>query len=145
MPFPISCHCEQSGSEPSRVCPGARVCVRHRVVVYVPQSEPLGLRVGTSSIFMDNDNYFPRSLQFGIFFMCFSPKNKVLKPETALKGLALCNSAVDGENCWCSSVTKSCLTRCNPVDCSPPGSSVHRISQARTLEWAVFSFSGGSS
>ena len=30
---------------------------------------------------------------------------------------------------------QSCLTVCNPKDCSPPGSSVHGISQARRLEW----------
>ena len=34
-----------------------------------------------------------------------------------------------------SEVTQSCLTLCNPVDCSPPGSSVHGILQARILEW----------
>ena len=42
-------------------------------------------------------------------------------------------------------VTKPCLTLCDPVDCSPPGSSVHGISQARVLEWAAISFSRGSS
>ena len=36
------------------------------------------------------------------------------------------------------SVTKSCLILCDPTDCSPPGSSVHGISQARILEWVVF-------
>ena len=30
---------------------------------------------------------------------------------------------------------QSCLTLCDPMDCSPPGSSVHWISQARILEW----------
>ena len=34
---------------------------------------------------------------------------------------------------------------CNPVDCSPPGSSVHGILQARILEWVAISFSRGSS
>ena len=34
-----------------------------------------------------------------------------------------------------------CPTLCNPVDCSPPGPSVHGILQARTLEWVVISFS----
>ena len=34
---------------------------------------------------------------------------------------------------------------CNPVDCSPPGSSAHGISQARILEWVAISFSRGSS
>ena len=43
------------------------------------------------------------------------------------------------------SVTKSCLTVCDPVDCSSPGSSVHGISQARVLEWAAIFFSRESS
>ena len=38
-----------------------------------------------------------------------------------------------------------CLTLCDPVDCSPPGSSVHRISQARILEQVATSFSRGAS
>ena len=40
---------------------------------------------------------------------------------------------------------QSCLTLCDPMDCSPPGSSVHRISQARTLEWVAISSSRASS
>ena len=42
-------------------------------------------------------------------------------------------------------VTQSCLTLCNPTNCSPPGSSVHGILQAIILEWVVTSFSWGSS
>ena len=38
-----------------------------------------------------------------------------------------------------------CLTLCNPMDCSLPGSSVHGILQARILEWVTISFSRGSS
>ena len=38
-----------------------------------------------------------------------------------------------------------CLTLCNPVNCSPPGSSVHRILQGRILEEVTISFSRGSS
>ena len=44
-----------------------------------------------------------------------------------------------------SEVAQSCLTLCNPVDCSLPGSSVHGILQARILEWVAISFSRGSS
>ena len=44
-----------------------------------------------------------------------------------------------------SEVTQSCLTLCDPVDCSLPGSSVHEILQARILEWVAISFSRGSS
>ena len=48
--------------------------------------------------------------------------------------------------CTCAcSVTQSCLTLCNPLGCSPPGSSVHGISQARTLESVAISYSRGSS
>ena len=36
---------------------------------------------------------------------------------------------------------QSCPTVSDPMDCSPPGSSVHGILQARTLEWVAISFS----
>ena len=48
------------------------------------------------------------------------------------------------KECVCVSA-QSCLTLCNPVDRSPPGSSVHGIPQARILEWVAISFSRGSS
>ena len=38
-----------------------------------------------------------------------------------------------------------CLTLCDPMDCSLPGSSVHGILQARTLEWVALPSSRGSS
>ena len=40
-------------------------------------------------------------------------------------------------------VTQSCLTLCDPVDCSPPGSSVQGIFQARILKWTAIPFSRG--
>ena len=40
---------------------------------------------------------------------------------------------------------QSCMTLCNPVDYSLPGSSAHGILQARILEWVAISFSRGSS
>ena len=50
--------------------------------------------------------------------------------------------------CVCArahSVAQSYLTLWHPVDCSPPGSTVHEISQARILEWvAIFSSRGSS-
>ena len=39
---------------------------------------------------------------------------------------------------------QSCSTLCDPVDCSPPGASVHGIPQARILAWVAVSFSRGS-
>ena len=46
--------------------------------------------------------------------------------------------------CACS-VIQLCPTLCDPMDCSPPGSSVHGILQARILEWVAIPFSRGSS
>ena len=40
--------------------------------------------------------------------------------------------------------TQSCLNLCNPMDFSPPGSSVHGILQARLLKWVAIPFARGS-
>ena len=40
-----------------------------------------------------------------------------------------------------SEVAQSCPTLSDPTDCSPPGSSVHGILQARVLEWVAIAFS----
>ena len=45
----------------------------------------------------------------------------------------------------CMLVAQSCLTFCDPMDCSPPDLSVHGLLQARILEWVVIPFSTGSS
>ena len=42
-------------------------------------------------------------------------------------------------------VTQLYLTLCDPMDCRPPGSSVHGILQAGIVEWAAMHFSRGSS
>ena len=47
--------------------------------------------------------------------------------------------------CILSGSVVSDLTLCDPMDCSPPGSSVYEILQARTLEWVAVSFSRQSS
>ena len=39
-----------------------------------------------------------------------------------------------------SEVAQTCLTLCDPMDCSPPGSSTHGIFQARVLEWGAIAF-----
>ena len=43
-----------------------------------------------------------------------------------------------------SEVAQSCPTLCDPMDCSPPGSSVHGIFQASILEWVAIPFSRGT-
>jgi len=41
-----------------------------------------------------------------------------------------------------SEVTQSCPNLSDPMDCSPTGSSVHGIFQARVMEWGAIAFSG---
>ena len=59
--------------------------------------------------------------------------------------LSLCNSPVNA--LWYTSTAaaakllQSCLTLCNPMDSSPPGSTTPGILQARTPEWVAISFS----
>ena len=45
--------------------------------------------------------------------------------------------------CCCCLVAQLCLTLCDLIDCSSPGSSVHGILQARILEWVTISLSRG--
>ena len=47
--------------------------------------------------------------------------------------------------CCCYLVPKSCLTLCDPMDCSPLGSSVHGILQVNKLEWVATPSSRGFS
>ena len=61
--------------------------------------------------------------------------------------LTIVNGAAKNKECIKVKVLviQSCLTLCDPKNCSSPGSSVHWISHARILEWATISFSRGSS
>ena len=54
-------------------------------------------------------------------------------------GCKACDSkpASEPSVCMCAKGLQSCLTLCDPVDCSPPCSSVHGILQASILEWAA--------
>ena len=47
--------------------------------------------------------------------------------------------------CVCVLVAQSCPTLWDPMDCNPPGSSLHGILQARILEWVAIPFSRGPS
>ena len=59
-------------------------------------------------------------------------------------GLTFSEATVHCWGCVCV-LTQLCLTLCDPMDCSPPGSSTHGIIQARILEWVAISSSKGSS
>ena len=75
----------------------------------------------------------------GLFVHLSTYESKAGKTKILL--LMNCGSQEKGSLKWYGGlVTKSCLTLCNPMDCSPPGSSVHGFLQARILEWGAISF-----
>ena len=55
--------------------------------------------------------------------------------------LVACNRKLKKKRKKESEVAQSCLTLCDPMGCSPPGSSIHGIFQARVLRWVAISFS----
>ena len=59
--------------------------------------------------------------------------------------IPVCSIICLNSKCFLVLVAQSCQTLCNPMDCSPPGSSVHWILQARILEQLAILFSRGSS
>ena len=77
--------------------------------------------------------------------------NAIFKSFSAHISLILSNHTTDSSvsqchlqsPCGCS-VAQPCLTLCDPIDCSPPGSSVHGILQARILECVAMPSSRGS-
>ena len=69
------------------------------------------------------------SLYYKCWFLSSQARNKMLSVQCTVLCL----------------VTQSCPTLCNPMDCSPPGSSVHGILQARILVWVAMPSSRGSS
>ena len=89
--------------------------------------------------------------------------NQRLSDNTFLKGIAshmsvctqiTCKFLFTRSLCVCMCVCMhvhtciqllSCVRLCDSMDCSPPGSCVHGIPQARILEWVAISFSRGSS
>ena len=63
------------------------------------------------------------------------PFNELSTPELSLKIINI------GMKCVCLWERVSCVWLCDPMDCSPPGFSVHGIFQARILEWVAIFFS----
>ena len=73
-----------------------------------------------------------------------SASEKYGRRDMGLTGWSLTWKVFHGV-CVCVQSLQSCLTLCDPMDCSPPGSSVHVLLQARILEQVAMLSSGGSS
>ena len=70
--------------------------------------------------------------------ICSPNKPFYFQPKANFTCILICITGV----CVCA---QSCPTFCDPMDCSPPGSSVHGIFQASIVEWVAISFFRGSS
>ena len=80
----------------------------------------------------------------GILLRHYDPKENVCVPGLHHLQSDLRDWALEGKCEVKVLVTQSCLTLCDPMDCSLPGSSVHGILQARILEWVASPFSRAS-
>ena len=65
------------------------------------------------------------------------------QPQSSPAGVHSMPFLLDTAVLCCAKSLQSCLTMCDPMDHSPPGSSVHGILQARILEWVPVPFSRG--
>jgi len=110
--------------------------------VYSCVNELLGWRKSISSPWSrDNIFFFSYIVLYPLFSLhslCFLPPSLPLSHPSLLSFLANPNPCRKWKWKWSPAL-------CNPVDCRPPGSSVHGIVQARILEWVAISFSRGSS
>ena len=77
-------------------------------------------------------------------FICKREPYSVTKTVTWFGGVLCTNRIGRMLACTCS-IAQLCLTLCDPVDCSLPGSSVPEVFHARILQWVAISFSSGSS
>ena len=64
--------------------------------------------------------------------------------KNLLAGCKLLTSALGRRMHCCCLITEPCSILCNSINCSPPGSSLHGISQARIQEWVAISLFRGS-
>ena len=84
-----------------------------------------------------------------VWFKCYSTDHHFVTSGKFLNLTALCLSFPIHKTddfitlCMRAKLFQSCLILWDPMDCSPPGSSVHGISQARLLEWGAIPSSRG--
>ena len=95
-----------------------------------------------NSLLLPSFTFQPYHYPFPILLLKGSTENnkkKQKEPQCSYLGIGL------NIDCVRVCVCYSCLTLCDPMDCSPPGSSFYGILQAWILEWVAMPFSRGSS
>ena len=121
---------------------GSQLCV----FVFNWASNPGGLKLGGQSdtglnlVMIQDDKPIPEILYRRLLVSLAGIQSFL----HLLNGCLLCACHLESIEFVCSEA-QSCPTLCDPVDCSPLGSSVHGIFQARLLEWVAISSSRVSS
>ena len=89
---------------------------------------------------------FSTSFPISVQFSCSVVSNSLRPHELLVQNIEYSSLCYTVGPCWLSNLNmlcyakslQSCLTLCDPIDGSPPGSPVPGILQARTLEWLPF-------
>ena len=76
-----------------------------------------------------NQKHFPKTSHWHIILLYVCKREEAARLRRVIAAAAAAKSL------------QSCPTLCDPIDCSPPGSPIPGILQARTLEWVAISFS----
>ena len=116
----------------------------------IPKDPPLNFSRNRISLLSQHSLYHAGDLIAQLFGTQILMMNYIVHslkqtktPKNSMFGLSKCPC-----ECVCVYVcvcTQLCPTLCNPIDFSPPGSSVYGIFQAQMLEWVAIPFSRGSS
>ena len=128
------------------------------------QQAPLSLGFSRQEHWSGYLRLYSNKYVFQSFLMAWITSNSCQFPELKLRDISLTANSpnirreypatlahlvfeyhISRSLCVCAKLLQSCLTLCNPMDCSPTGSSVHGILQARILEWIAVPFSRWSS
>ena len=139
------CHCDPSSTVKmplfSHDCPnihmGAHPWLQNQLLVELSHLTFFqnGYIKGLSPCFENRTYYFEFVILLFVYTHIFLavPSMYPCRVSTAVREVAVC-----------AKLLQSCPTLCEPMDCSPPGSSVHEILQARILEWVAMPSSRGS-
>ena len=119
-------------------------CRRHRRCLFSPRVRKIPWRRAEqpTPVFLPGESHGQRSL------VGYSPRGRKeldMMEVTCTHAHMECVAGVFPVLCMCAKTLQLCPTLCNPMDCSPPGSSVHGILHIRILEWVAMPSSRGSS
>ena len=112
----------------------------HTLFLFMVSIVPTGFLYSFHSLFASLCGYFQLIFLLTYWFFFF-----FLFLGQVCCWISVLNSSVYSLYCVHAKSPPSCVTLCDPMDCSPPGSSVHGIHQARILEWVAMYSSRGSS